>query len=130
MKKCGHRNSVTRDILIDIMHASSKPLSVPEMLTKMEKQNVRVNKTTVYREIEKLLKHEILKEVYLGGDKIRYEFENDKHHHHVVCVACKRVDEIPVDKDVEIHEKKIEEKLNYKVLNHSLEFFGVCKSCQ
>lgn len=130
MKKCGHRSSVTRDAVISIFQSSNKPLSVPEILELMKEKDIKVNKTTVYREIEKLQNHSILKEVYLGADKLRYELGNTEHHHHVVCINCDRVDDVPIDKDVESHERKIEQKLNYKVLNHSLEFFGVCKSCQ
>ena len=130
MKMGGHRTSSTRDILIDILHTSGKPLSVPEIIPLMKEKEAIVNKTTVYREIEKLMNHDILKEIYLGADKVRYEIDDKQHHHHIVCVSCKRVDDVPIEKDVEKHEEKISKNLQYKVLNHSLEFFGVCRTCQ
>lgn len=130
MKLGGHRTSNTRELLIDIFHSTKKPLSVPELLLLLKQKDTEVNKTTVYREIEKLIHHNILKEVYLKSDKARYELANTKHHHHIVCITCKRVDDIPITDDVEKHEKDIIKKLNYKVLDHSLEFFGVCTNCQ
>lgn len=130
MKKCGHRASVTRDVLIDILTEAKQPLSVPEIIANMKEKNTVVNKSTVYREIEKLLNHDIVKEIYLEADKTRYEIANKDHHHHIMCVSCKRVDDVPIEKDVEHHEKVIKNTLQYTVINHSLEFFGVCKSCQ
>lgn len=130
MKRCGHRASVTRDVLIDILNTAKQPLSVPEIITHMKEKDIVVNKSTVYREIEKLLNHDIIKEIYLETHKIRYEIANKDHHHHIMCVSCKRVDDVPIEKDVEHHEKTIEKKLQYTIVNHSLEFFGVCKSCQ
>ncbi len=130
MKKCGHRASNTRDVLIEILNTAKQPLSVPEIIALMRENNTVVNKSTVYREIEKLLNHEIIREIYLEAGKNRYEIANKDHHHHIMCVSCKRVDDVPVEKDVEQHEKTIEKKLQYTIVNHSLEFFGVCKSCQ
>ncbi len=130
MKKCGHRASVTRDMLIDILTDATQPLSVPEIIGHMKARNTVVNKSTVYREIEKLLNHDIVKEVYLEANKIRYEIADTDHHHHIMCVSCRRVDDVPIQKDVEQYEKSIEKKLQYTIVNHSLEFFGLCKSCQ
>lgn len=130
MKMGGHRTSATRETVIDILQKNKRPLSVPELLILLEENNVSVNKTTLYREMEKLVNHDIVKEVYLEKDKTRYELVTSDHHHHIMCVECKRVDDIPMPKDVQPHEKKIKNSLNYKVLSHSLEFFGVCRSCQ
>ncbi|HRN96206.1 MAG TPA: transcriptional repressor [Candidatus Levybacteria bacterium] len=130
MKMGGHRTSATRELLIDIFQTQKSPLSVPELLELLKEKNTTVNKTTLYREVEKLVNHDILKEVYFKSDKVRYELSNAPHHHHIVCVECKRVDDISMPKDVLTQEKKIKNLLNYKVLDHSLEFFGVCKSCQ
>ena len=130
MKMGGHRTSATRETLIDILTDVKRPMSVPELLILLDERNTSVNKTTLYRELEKLINHNIVKEVYLGKDKARYELITPDHHHHIMCVECKRVDDVPMVKDVRPHEERIKKSLNYKVIDHSLEFFGVCKSCQ
>lgn len=130
MKRGGHRTSATREHLIDLFQSTNQPLSVPELLVLLKKRETVVNKTTLYREVEKLINHGIIKEIYLGSDKMRYELVGADHHHHIMCVACKRVDDVRATKDVQIPEAKIKKELNYKILNHSLEFFGLCKSCQ
>jgi Fur family ferric uptake transcriptional regulator len=130
MKLGGHRTSATREVLIDVLQKAKKPLAVPELLLLLEKRKTLVNKTTIYREIEKLINHQVVKEIYFGNDKARYELADGDHHHHIICVECKRVDDVAATKDVQLQEKDIAKTLNYKVLDHSLEFFGVCKSCQ
>jgi Fur family ferric uptake transcriptional regulator len=129
MKLNGHRSSQTRNLLISILKRSLRPLSVPEIIESMKEQSHTFNKTTIYREIEKLITHEIVREVYLGSDKARYEMRDNRHHHHIMCTSCKKVDEVPVEDQMTEQEVHIAKKLNYTNINHSLEFFGVCKNC-
>ena len=129
MKMGGHRNSPTRDILIEILQKAHSPLSVPEIQKTLNKQDKLLNKTTVYREIQKLIVHGIIREIYLGTDKTRYEIVDGEHHHHIMCTSCKKVDKIPLDDGIDKKERQIAKSLNYTNINHSLEFFGLCKNC-
>jgi Fur family ferric uptake transcriptional regulator len=130
MKMGGHRNTKTRDALISIFESHTSPLSVPDIMEQLAQKNISVNKTTVYREIEKLVNHAMIKPIHFGDQKIRYEIAHREHHHHIMCVQCKRVDDVQLTRDLLSQEKTIAKSMNYKILDHSLEFFGVCKTCQ
>lgn len=122
------RLTKVREALAEIFCQTERPLTVPEILVKLEQSNLRPNKTTVYRELEILIKNEILKEVYFNDDKKRYELDRD-HHHHLVCKQCGEVIEIECDHSFELQVEAVAKKNNFVIETESLEFFGQCKNC-
>ncbi len=54
---------------------------------------------------------------------------NDKYQHpHFICKNCNKV--YPV-KDVNLEQikNKIDKNFNFKIINYSLKFYGICKNC-
>jgi Fe2+ or Zn2+ uptake regulation protein len=66
----------------------------------------------------------------LGFNKSSFFYElvrSNDHHHHVVCRRCGRVEELE-----NISEKFVNEvvaQTKFKIEDHNLEFFGLCKEC-
>ena len=131
LKNEGERITIVRREIVKIFASTSVPLSAFEIQKLLEKKRIRANKTTIYRQMAVLQKYKIVHEVRFGDRTVRYEFaKKDDHHHHLVCVRCKKVEDINFKDDVERQEKIITQKTHFKVLRHSLEFFGLCKVCQ
>lgn len=107
-----------------LLSSNSGPMPVAAMVSKLN-----VNKTTVYRQLDQLLKSGIVCEVEFGDGKKRYEFATDGHHHHLICNNCHVVTCLELDRDLESLEKKIKARNGFNVLNHNLEFFGTCRAC-
>lgn len=127
----GERITTVRKALIETLSTSSHPLSVQEILAVLKKKNINANKTTVYRQLELLQYHETVREVRFNDRSARYELAiGDDHHHHLVCIKCRKTEDVSFDEDLERHEKIIMQKNKFKVLQHSLEFFGLCAKCQ
>ncbi len=112
------RSTKARSKILDIFSKSSVPIDALELLKK-----VKVNKTTIYRELDFLLKNGFLNEVNFADGKKRYETKNSDHHHHLVCLNCEKVS------DVEVEENFVIPK-NFKLIKHNLEFFGYCFNCK
>lgn len=133
LKKDGHRLTKTRKLIISYFAGSKKPLSAPDIQAQFELIDHRVNKTTIYREIEFLIARGILIEVQFNDGQIRYEMAGDNHHHHLVCKSCRRVDEIDSTRlEAEIHgmQKFFKDHKDFTLIDHSLEFFGLCGACK
>lgn len=83
---------------------------------------------TAYRSLASMEEHGLVKKVNMGDAIARYELihEHD-HHHHIMCTICRKIESIR-DCLVEKLERKVA-KLGYSQIHHSLEFYGVCKSC-
>lgn len=130
LKSKGHRITKARSAIIKILVGIKSPLSVTDLNSKLRSGGVAVNKTTLYRELEFLLAEKIVKEINLGEDKKRYELAGSAHHHHLVCINCQSVVDIDLTNDLSKQEGIIRKTKGFKVINHSLEFFGLCKRCR
>ncbi len=129
LKETGARLTKTRQKLLEIFESHAAPLAELELRKKMAHAGVKVNKTTIYRELHNLKIQQIVREVEFGDGKKRFEI-NHGHHHHAVCTNCERVEDIEVGHDVEQLEKQLAKTKKFHVVNHSLEFFGLCRQCQ
>lgn len=108
--------------VLDLISRSKLPVDASYLIEKL-----KVNKTTVYRQIDKLVDDNKIVEVELGDGKKRYELKDLKHHHHLVCNKCGMIEDIELNEEIILKELSI--KTNFKVENHSLEFFGNCVNC-
>lgn len=125
----GHRITATRKAILEVLADEQRPLSASEIHASLSKRGRKADKVTVYREMDFLEKEGLAVCVRLGDRNRRYELSSREHHHHLVCQKCEKVEDIQLDEDFEAQERKIVQQTHFKVLRHSLEFFGLCKTC-
>lgn len=131
LQQGGERITPLRASLVDIFLHSHEPFTPQELLQALVKQGFKANKTTVYRQLEFLQRNNIIKSVHFADRTKRYELIGESgHHHHLVCLRCGRIEDVSFPTDLEEQEKLIWKKNKFKVLQHSLEFFGLCQTCQ
>ena len=130
LREKGRRYSRTRKVILDLLIKSLEPLSSPDMQVKFFKRGIDVNKTTIYRELSFLKEQNIIRELQFGDNMKRYEIMPDDHHHHIVCVNCEKIEDVELKKDLDKEEKAITQNKKFKIINHSLAFFGICGKCQ
>ncbi len=131
LKQKNARLTKTRLAVLNIFSQKHKPLSVAEILLYLEKSGLTVNKTTVYREMEFLIKKDIVSTVFLDEKHTKYEL-NLEHHHHLVCRSCGNIEEVEmkeIEKLFPIIERKLKQKKKFTNIAHNLEFFGICEKC-
>lgn len=131
LRIAGERITPIRVALIKILSNNKTPQTPQELLTELAKKGFDANKTTVYRQLETLRRFDIAREVNFTDRTKRYELaDEDGHHHHLVCLQCQRIEDISFPTDLDKQEKTIWKKNKFKVLQHSLEFFGTCRVCR
>lgn len=130
LKKSGERITPIRRALLENFCNHLKPQTPQELLSYLEKKGLMANKTTVYRQLDILVQIGLIQEINFSDRSKRYELFPADHHHHLVCQNCKKVEDINLDNDLDKQEKKIWKTSHFKVLQHSLEFFGLCNRCQ
>lgn len=107
-------------------------LSADDVYLLVKKISPDIGLATVYRTLELLSELKIIHKLNFGDNVARYEFRSDDaehHHHHLVCVKCGKVEEINEDWLSSI-EQKIEEQVDFEILDHRLIFHGICSSCK
>ena len=63
-----------------------------------------------------------------GDDSNRYDGTNPNPHPHLICVQCKKIVDPDLDSLDEM-KKEVASTTHFKILNHRLDFFGICSSC-
>ncbi len=129
IKSDGHRLTKVRKAMVEILCEEKCLLTPPEILDHLERRHLKVDRTTIYRELCFLLEKNIIRKIQLGDNKIYYEISSPQHHHHLICTKCNKVQEIFLDKHLEEQERQIYRKEKFKVAFHSLEFYGLCSDC-
>ena len=123
--------TMERHAILRILESAIAPLSIREIHESLP--HPRSSLTTVYRNVALLWRMGIVRCVELRERFRRYELVRRPgiHEHHVICQACGRIDTFRPDPCNLTHFlKDIQERLGYQVLDHSLEFFGLCPRCK
>jgi Fe2+ or Zn2+ uptake regulation protein len=125
--KGGRLTKIRREI-IQILFESACLLSGADILIKLKKREIQPNRSTMYRELVFLTQNNIvIKNTIAGVDY--FEIPQD-HHHHLVCISCSAIQKVDIGIHLEKQEKQIARENQFKIINHSLEFYGYCRNCQ
>ena len=108
--------------VFDLISKSNLPVDASYLIDKL-----KVNKTTVYRQIDKLISEGKIVEIDFGDGKKRYELTSLNHHHHLICKNCGKIKDVELDENIILNE--LSKRKDFKIESHNLEFFGHCLKC-
>lgn len=115
--------------VLSVLEKADMPLDVSSVINFLKKQKIQVDKVTVFRIMNVLTDKGLITPIQLGEGKFRYEYTAKADHHHFICERCGTIEDIS-DCKIDILEKEITKKKGLLIKRHSLEFFGLCPSCQ
>ena len=84
----------------------------------------KISIATVYRTVRLFEEAGILERHEFGDGRSRYEAASDAHHDHLIDVETGQVIEF-VDEELETLQRRIAEKLGYRLVDHRMELYGV-----
>jgi Fur family ferric uptake transcriptional regulator len=87
----------------------------------------RIGLGTVYRNLDLLAEKGIIKKIEVGGEQKRFDGDTSAHYH-IRCVECNRVEDIFIERRKEL-EKNAASCCSYKILDHHVQFSGICNHC-
>ncbi len=128
LKDKGLKSTKGRLEILKFISNQNKPIDVNQIYQGLVAKGLKLDPVTIYRALNKLNEVGLVKQVNLREGKLRYEIEGD-HHHHLVCKKCKKIEEI-YGEWLQKAEELISKKYQFTAVEHALEFFGVCKTCQ
>ena len=108
------------------IYGESDHPDVDELYNRVSKIDPKISIATVYRTVKLFEESGILTKHEFKGGKARYEALNESHHDHLIDIKTGEIIEF-VDNDIEALQKKVAEKLGYKLVDHKLELYGVKK---
>ena len=125
-EKCklkGVRLTDQRRIIAEIMSNATDHPDVDELHKRVNKIEKKISIATVYRTVKLFEESGIVAKHDFKGGKARYEQAPDEHHDHLIDINSGKIIEF-VDKDIEILQNKVAQKLGYKLVDHKLELYG------
>lgn len=121
-----------REKIVEVIFAIKHHIDVLHIYDEVRKRfkDTTISLATIYRTIPLLEEAGLLKSFHAKGDQKVYEcvFGVD-HHDHIICVTCGHITEF-VCSEIESYQNKVAKQHGYRLLDHRLELFGLCKTCQ
>ena len=127
MKERNLEISKKQQQLLNVLDNCEDELSGQELHRQLIKSDKVMGLTTVYRNLQVLIKHGLIRSRHLPTGEVLYT-PVDRDIHHLTCVQCgetSRLEGCPVK---DIHTPKNNSK-KFQLLFHTLEFFGLCQEC-
>ncbi len=127
MRESRLRVTAPRRALLHILTAEHGPFSIDELHRRLPED--RCDVVTVYRSVAAMEEAGLVRRCDFGDGVYRYEFDHgDRHHHHLICRRCTRVETL--DLCVADTLERLAREMGYQELSHVMEVFGVCPGCQ
>lgn len=88
----------------------------------------RISLATVYKNLEALIKCEVVSKLTYGDASARYDIRTD-HHYHTRCLECGRVWDLDAVKG-SAWLKQVQPQRGFEVHDYRLEILGRCRDCR
>lgn len=120
-----------REIILQSLYNCEKHLT-PELLHQLIQKKypkLKIGIATVYRTLSLLENSNIVTSLSFGSQGKKYELGAKEHHDHLICTKCGSITEF-VDEEIEKRQHIIAKELDFKMQDHSMQIYGICKNCQ
>ncbi len=131
LKKNGLKFTIQREIILEMLYNSDEHLT-PEALHQLilkKYPDLNTGIATVYRTLSLLEDSEIVTSLSFGAQGKKYELGAKDHHDHLICTECGDITEF-VDEEIEKRQEVISNEFGFKMTDHSMQIYGICKACR
>ena len=120
----------SQEKIISHLKQIDEEISAQDLHFKLRQQKINIGLATVYRTLKNLHLEGIVQErITLSGESLYSLIEDLSHSHHLNCVRCGQsiiIDACPISEKLTNWCKS----QKFTIYYHTLEFFGLCDSCQ
>jgi Fur family transcriptional regulator, ferric uptake regulator len=120
----GLRITEQRRVIAQILSEAEDHPDVETLHERAAAVDPKISIATVYRTVRLFEEAGILERHEFGDGRSRYEAASDAHHDHLIDVETGSVIEF-VDEELETLQKRIAEKLGFRLVDHRMELYGV-----
>ena len=121
----GHRITPSRRAVIAATLAQTGHFTADDLVTRCR----GAGRATIFRTLRLLTELGVVCRVIMEDGNMRYLVSQRGHHHHLVCSACGRVEDLDATAiEVLIHD--LSAAAGYEVEGHWLELYGRCAECR
>ena len=122
------RQSAKRDAVDEVMRDSDAFRSAQDIHHVLRSRGQAVGLATVYRNLQMMLEADEVDTIRNEDGEVLYRKCSPKHHHHLVCRQCGRVEEV-AGPAVERWADRAALQHGFVDVSHTVEIFGRCPDC-
>jgi Fur family ferric uptake transcriptional regulator len=130
LKQAGLKATRPRLMILQLLEdAEERHLTAEGVYRSLLDAGEEVGLATVYRVLTQFEQAGLVKRHHFDGERAFFELDENKHHDHMVCVRCGRVEEF-VNDQIERLQEEVAKAHNFKLTEHRMELYGLCADCQ
>jgi Fur family ferric uptake transcriptional regulator len=131
LRKNNLKFTIQREVILETLYNCAEHLTPESLHHLIQKKypDLKTGIATIYRTLSLLEESDIVTSLSFGAQGKKYELGAKEHHDHLICTKCGNITEF-VDEEIESKQHKIAQQLEFKMQDHSMQIYGICKQCQ
>lgn len=126
LKNVGLKATIPRLRILNLFETSDlRHLAAEDVYRTLLSEGMDVGLATVYRVLTQFEAAGLLVRHHFEGGKAVFELNQGRHHDHLVCLQCGRVEEF-YDPEIERIQEQIARERGFKIQEHSLYLYADC----
>ena len=127
----GQRYTTNRRVLVEILEATDRPLTIAEMLEHRDDLAL----SSAYRNLSVLERAGVVHRLVTSDEFARFELAEDltEHHHHLICSNCGSMADFTIPSELETALDKafarVAADVGFRAEHHRLDLLGHCAAC-
>jgi len=128
IQQTGRRLTPQRIAIAETLARTEKEASVQELYERVRRKHPYIGRATVFRALDMLVQAGLAQRLERPGHVSSYVWCQPGHHHHLICITCRSVEELDEQAVIPLAEA-IARKRRFRVDHARLDFYGQCRLC-
>lgn len=125
----GFRLTPQRQMILDVVREAGGHCTPEQVYERVQTKSSAINRATVYRTLEFLLRLGLVTTAHLQENQVVYEIAGAHPHHHLICQNCRHVLEIDHNLVAPFFQQ-LAAQMAVTILTDHLVLFGLCPACR
>ncbi|WP_213956105.1 MULTISPECIES: ferric iron uptake transcriptional regulator [unclassified Variovorax] len=129
LKNTGLKATLPRLKILEIFQTGGqRHMTAEDVFRVLLNEHSDIGLATVYRVLTQFEQAGILERSHFESGKAVYELNEGKHHDHLICTGCGKVEEF-YDPEIERRQQMIAQDKGWILQDHAMSLYGLCASC-
>ena len=132
LKSNGLKATLPRIKILEVFQNTvQRHMTAEDVFKALLNEGADIGLATVYRVLMQFEQAGLLSRNHFESGKAVFELNEGKHHDHLVCVTCGRVEEF-YDPEIEKRQHNVAHSRGFELQDHALSLYAVCtkKNCE
>jgi len=126
LKSIGLKATFPRLKILELFEKGTmRHMTAEDVYRMLISENMDIGLATVYRVLTQFEQAGLLERHFFESGKAVFEINRGKHHDHLVCIDCGKVEEF-YDPEIERRQNMIAEQRGFKIQDHALYLYAHC----